>query len=210
LRHYIELSAPVIEPLRDAQESLWGRRWLPEKDSNRFFHLWEERALYFDALDRLPQTICHFDVFRRNLFARRTPDGDDQTVVIDWAFVGRGPIGADLSPLVWMSAALGGVGLDKAQDLEEIAFEGYLEGLGEAGWEGDPQQVRLGYTAATVRYLFPEIETWLALIHDKSLHSGWEQSVGMPIEENFDSVALIRPLYFDRLDEARDLMGILN
>jgi hypothetical protein len=33
----------------------------------------------------LPDTICHFDVFHRNLFARKTADGDDKTVMIDWA-----------------------------------------------------------------------------------------------------------------------------
>ena len=210
LRHYVEQSAPAIEPLRDAQASPWGRRWLPEEDSDQFFHLWEERALYLGTLDRLPQTICHFDIFRLNLFARRTADGDDQTVVIDWAFVGRGPIGADLNPLVWMSIALAGVGPDKAQELEEIVFEGYLEGLREAGWQGDPQQVRLGYTAASVRYLFPEIGRWLALILDESLHAAAEQRYGGRVGESFDSVARMRHPLFSKLDEARDLLDILG
>jgi hypothetical protein len=209
LRYYIELSAPVMEPLREAVVSPWGRRWLPEKDSDRYFRLWAERELYLGALDRLPQTICHFDIFRRNLFARRTVDGDDQTVAIDWAFVGRGPIGADLNPLVWMSIALGGVGLDRLQELEQIVFEGYLDGLRDVGWQGDPQQVRLGYTDATVRYLFPEIGRWLAFILDESSHAGVEQSVGMSMGQIFDFMALVRPLYFDHLDEARKLIDVL-
>lgn len=190
--------------------SPWGRRWLPEEDSDRYFRLWAERELYLDALDRLPQTICHFDIFRRNLFARRTADGDDQTVAIDWAFVGRGSIGADLNPLVWMSIALAGIGLDKKHELEEIVFEDYLEGLREAGWEGDAQQVRLGYKAASVRYQFPELERWLALILDESLHAGMEQSIGMPIGQIFDTVALMRHSLFGQLDEARELIGILG
>ena len=210
LWHFVEQSAPAMESLRDAQTSPWGRRWLPEKDSDQFFHLWEERARYFDALDRLPQTICHLDVFRRNLFARKTADGDDQTVAIDWAFVGRGPIGADLNPLVWMSIALAGVGLDKLEELEEIVFEGYLEGLHEAGWQGDPQQVRLGYTAASVRYLFPEVGTWLAFILDESLHAGAERRLGLPVGGAFDSVARMRRPLFSMLDEARELMDILE
>ncbi len=209
LWHYVEQSAPAMELLRDAQTSPWGRRWLPEKDSDQFFHLWEERGLYFDALDRLPQTICHLDAFRRNLFARKTTNGDDQTVLIDWAFVGRAPIGADLCPLVWMSIALGGVALDKLQELEQIVFEGYLEGLRDVGWQGDPQQVRLGYTAATVRFLFPEIETWLVFIRDESQHAGMEQSVGMSMGQIFDSIALMRSFYFDRLDKVRKLIDTL-
>jgi hypothetical protein len=209
IRHYIEQSAPYIEPLRDAQALLWARRWLPEEDSDRFFQLWTERALYLDALDRLPQTLCHFDIFRRNLFARKTMDGDDQTVVIDWAFVGRGPIGADLNPLVWMSIALGGVEMDRLHELERIAFEDYLEGLREVGWHGDPRQARLGYTAASARYLFPELERWLAFILDESLHAGAEQMIGSPMGQVFDFFARMRPLVFSKLDEARQLMGIL-
>jgi hypothetical protein len=209
LRHYVEQSAPAMEPLRDTLASPWGSRWLPEEHSDPFFDLWAERERYLDALDRLPQTICHFDIFRRNLFARKTVDGDDQTVVIDWAFVGRGPIGADLNPLVWMSIALAGVGLDESQELEEIAFEGYLEGLRDVGWQGDPHQVRLGYTAASTRYLFPEVGRWLGLILDESLHPEEEQMYGYHIGKAFDSVASMRPFFFGQLGEARDLMGIL-
>jgi hypothetical protein len=210
LRHYVEQSAPAIEPLRNALASPWGIRWLPEEDSDLFFRLWAERELYLDALDRLPQTICHFDIFRRNLFARKMVNGDDETVVIDWAFVGRGPIGADLNPLVWMSIALGGVEMEKSPDLEQRVFEGYLEGLREGGWKGDPRQARLGYKAASVRYQFPEIGRWLALILDESLHAEMEQTTGLPFGETCDSVAEMRRLLFRELDEARELMDVLG
>jgi hypothetical protein len=210
LRHYIEQSAPAMEPLRNAQASPWGRRWLLEEDRDRFFYFWAERELYLGALDRLPQTICHFDVFRRNLFARKTVEGDDQTVVIDWAFVGRGPIGADLNPLVWMSVALCGVEMYKLQALEETVIESYLQGLREIGWHGDPQQVRLGYTAATARFLFGEIGRWLALILDESLHAEEEQKFGMSMGEIFDTIARMRRPLLSKLDEARELIGTLG
>ena len=210
LRHKVGQSAPAIEPLRNALTLPWGRRWLPEEDSDQFFRLWAERAFFLDALDRLPQTICHFDLFRRNLFACKTADGDDQTVAIDWAFVGRGPIGADLNPLVWMGIALAGVGWDQLRQMEEIVLENYLEGLREAGWQGDPQQVRLGYTAASVRYLFPEIGRWLALILDESLHAKEEQRQGLPMGGVFDAVARMRRRLFIELEKARELIGILG
>jgi hypothetical protein len=209
LRCYVEQSAPAMEPLRDVRALPWACRWLPPEDSDQFFHLWAAREFYLDALDRLPQTLCHFDIFRRNLFARRTADGDEQSVAIDWAFVGQGPVGADLNPLVWMSIALGGVGLDRAQELEEVAFEGYLEGLRETGWRGDPRQVRLGYTAASVRYLFGEVGRWLALILDEGLHATMDQAIGLPTEEVFDLVARGRRPFFSRLDEARELIDAL-
>jgi hypothetical protein len=210
IRQYVELSAPAIDPLWDAQNSEWGRRFLPEVDSHQFFRIWEKRALYFEILDRLPQTICHLDVFRRNLFARETADGDDQTVLIDWAFVGRSPIGVELCPLVLMSAAMGGVGLEKLYVLEHVVFEGYLEGLRDAGWKGDPRQIRLGYTASSIRYLFPEIGRWLALILDERLHADFERSAGLSMEQAWNNMASMRLLYFDYLDEARTLSGRLN
>jgi hypothetical protein len=169
-----------------------------------------DREIYLSALDRLPQTICHFDVFCRNLFARKTAAGEDQTVMIDWAYVGRGPIGADLNPLVLMGISLGGVEMDKMRDLEEIVFEGYLEGLREAGWQGDPQQVRLGYIVASVRYLFPEIGRWMAFILDESLHAAAEKRIGYPLGDVFDSFALMRRLLFSKLKDAHDLMDVLS
>jgi hypothetical protein len=210
LRHYIAQSAPAIETLRNSMARPWARRWLPDEDRDAFFHLWAERALYLDVLDRLPQTICHFDIFRLNLFARKIADGGDQTVVIDWAFVGRGPIGADLNPLVWMSIALAGVELGKAQELEEIVFEGYLEGLRDAGWQGDPRQVRLGYLAASIRYMFPEVGRWVALILDESLHAEAEQTFGAPIDYIFDFGVVLRRGLIRTLDEARELITILR
>jgi hypothetical protein len=209
LRHWVEQSAPAMEPLRNSLASLWGHRWLPEEDVDQFFRLWAERELYLDALDRLPRTICHFDIFSRNLFARKTAVGDDQTVVIDWAFVGPGPIGADLNPLVWFTA-VAEFEMDKMQELEEIVVEGYLEGLRDVGWQGDPRQVRLGYLAAGVRYLFPSIGWWLALILDESLHAEAEQLSGQPVGELFDYIASQRCSWVRMLEEARELMGILS
>jgi hypothetical protein len=103
-----------------------------------------------------------------------------------------------------------GVGMDKVQELEELVFEGYLAGLHDAGWQGDRRQVRLGYTAAATRYLFPEVGRWLALILDESLHAGFEQIVGFPAEEVFTMVAVMRHRLFDQVGEARDLMSILD
>ena len=64
----------------------WPRAW-PRCGTSR------ERLL--DALGRLPQTLCHHDAFRRDLVAH-----GDRIVALDWAFVGRGPVGAEISPLV--------------------------------------------------------------------------------------------------------------
>jgi hypothetical protein len=186
------------------------RRWLPGDASDRYFRLWEERGVYLDALDRLPQTLCHFDIFRRNLFARRAAGGDDQTVAIDWAFAGQGALGEELVPLVLASVMFFEVGLDQAQALEEIALEGYLEGLRDAGWQGDPRQVRLGYAAAaSLRYKFNDAGRWLALVLDENLHPMIQQMWGMPIEQVIDHSAQFATISDRLADEARTLISAL-
>jgi hypothetical protein len=211
LRHLVERCAPAMPLLRDSLDNALIRRWLPGDAGDRFFGLWEEREIYLDALDRLPQTLCHMDLFRRNLFARRTPGGDDETVAIDWAFSGRGALGEELVPLTVGGLVFFEVGLDQAQALEEIAFEGYLQGLREAGWRGDPRQVRLGYAAAaSLRYRFNDIGRWLAVILDENLHSVFLDISGRPVEEVMDHMAQVA-CFTDRLaGEARELIDALQ
>jgi hypothetical protein len=210
LRQYVAQSAPAIPLIRDSLDHPLVRRAWPGDASERFFRLWEERDLFLDALDRLPQTLCHLDLFRRNLFARKTADGDDQTVVIDWAFAGRGAIGAELVPLVLASVAFNEVDFVQAQALEEIVFEGYLEGLRAAGWRGNPQQVRLGYTAASIRFRFAELNRAMDMILDESQHPFMEQVFGRSIEEIEDHWAQVGNLVDSLTDEARELMETLG
>jgi hypothetical protein len=103
------------------------------------------------------------------------------------------------------------VGLDTAQALEEIAFEGYLQGLRDVGWQGDPRQVRLGYAAAaSLRYKFNDAGRWLALVLDENLHPMIQQMWGMPVEQVIDHSVQFATI-FDRLaDEARALISALE
>jgi hypothetical protein len=210
LRQYVEQAAPALPLLRTSLDHPLVRRAWPGDAPDRFFRLWKERDLFFDALDRLPQTICHLDVFRRNLFARKTAEGDNQTVAVDWAFAGRGAIGEELVPLIVASLMFYEVGLDQAQALEEIVFEGYLEGLRDAGWRGDPRQVRLGYAAGSLRYRCGgEIGRFLTIMLDESLHEIAQQAFGRPIGEVADFWAYVGHLFDGTIDEARELIDTL-
>ncbi len=211
LGQVIENSASAIPLLRDSLDHALIRRWMPGDASDRYFRLWEERGIYLDALDRLPHTLCHFDVFRRNVFSRRMAGGDHQLVAIDWAFAGKGALGEDLVPLILASVMFFEVGLDKAQALEEIAFEGYLEGLRDAGWQGDPRQVRLGYAAAaSLRYKFNDAGRWLNLVLNENMHPMILQMWGMPIENVIDHTAGVASLFDHLADEARELIEALE
>ncbi|WP_210443262.1 phosphotransferase [Nocardioides sp. SYSU D00065] len=58
-------------------------------------HLWTRRTLWLDRCDALPQVAQHGDPSPANLPGR---SGED-AVAIDWAHLGRGPVGADLGYL---------------------------------------------------------------------------------------------------------------
>ena len=207
---YIALSAPAMPLIRSSLDHPLVRRWLPGDASDRLFRLWEALDLYLDALDRLPQTLCHLDVFRRNLFARKTEDGDDQTVAIDWAFAGWGAIGQELAPLVFASTTFFEIDQAQVQELEGIVFEGYLEGLSDAGWRGVPRQVRLGYAAASLRYRIGDLGRIMSITLDESQHAWVEQALGHSIEEIEDNFARNGTLIDSLADEARRLMETLG
>jgi hypothetical protein len=131
-------------------------------------------------------------------------------VVIDWSYVGRGAIGQELGPLVLAGVAFNEVDFDQAQALEEIVFDGYLEGLHQAGWRGDPRQVRLGYTAASMRYRFAELAKAISVLLDPSQHSWSERVFGRPIEAVQDHWRQVGNLVDSLTDEARELMDVLD
>jgi hypothetical protein len=97
--------------------------------------------------EQISQTICHHDVWPRNVFAF-----DGHTTLIDWAFAGHGHVGADVGNLVTDSC---GDLLHPAAMLPELdaaARTGYEEGLQEAGWRGDLRQARLGMCVMAARW----------------------------------------------------------
>jgi hypothetical protein len=206
IRGWVERSTPFIEPLRKSLDHPLVRHWLPRDQTERFFNQWEERELFLGALDKLPQTLCHLDAFRRNMFARRVID-EYQTILIDWAFVGRGPIGAELCPLVRGTTGFFEIDLPDLKRLEDITFKGYLDGLRDAGWHGDPMYVRLGYVASNIRYNFGAVRMVLNLLADETAHRRVQLTYGCSAEELLDRWGEYREVYSSLDDEALQLMN---
>jgi hypothetical protein len=206
LRRYIELSASAIPLISEQCDHPIIRIGWPKDSFKKFISVWNQRNIFFDALDRLPQTLCHNDLFRRNLFARKTTDDEDETVVIDWSYVGYGAIGQDLVPLVFASVFFNEIEFTQIHALEKVVFEGYLQGLEDVGWKGDPCLVRLGYTGGSIRYRFCEIEKAISLILDASKHTWIKEVWGCSVEEveyHYNQIGT----YIDQLaEEARELM----
>ena len=154
LRHY-SCEKPVDWGLLDDDE-VWQQPVVREtfpaslRVGVAFVHAHRERLYRINR--SLPATLCHLDVWPQNLFRR--PDG--QIVLIDWSFVGVGAIGEDAGNLVPDAALDHFVAAAELPQLEQVVFDGYLRGLQEAGWDGDPRMVQLGMWSSAVKY------DWLA------------------------------------------------
>jgi hypothetical protein len=81
------------------------------------------------------------------LFARQGQNGRAQTVAIDWDVLGTGWIGKEIVALFATTLIFFEVDLDRIAELDTLIFDGYLDGLRDAGWQGDPRWARFGYAA---------------------------------------------------------------
>jgi len=159
-RDFVEENCTTMALLQRSLDRPWVQYVYPPQKLGELLWTWQVREVFYHTLENLPQVFCHRDVFGRNLM-----DRGSETVLIDWAYAGIGAIGEELVPLVQATYLWEEVGRDTFRELEEGVLSGYLEGLQEAGWQGDPHLVRLGYAAAsalrytigTIRFGFPDL-----------------------------------------------------
>jgi hypothetical protein len=172
--------------------------------AGRTRQLLSDQRHFVDVLARLPQTLCHHDASRANLFARQTASGTRETVAIDWEEVGPGAVGTDLATLVFGTLRRGQVDVRDAAVLDELAFDGYIAGLQDAGWQGRPGLVRLGYAAAVALRWSLLVSTLhvLGSEHDRAQLS---QRWGLSPDRLVDQWTSLTNVLLDRADEARGL-----
>ena len=142
---------PVRWELLD-DDAAWQRPLVRELWPDGLRAAWSALVAHRDELlalvERAPRTRCHLDLWVSNEIRR--PDGT--FTLLDWAFTGDGAIGEDIGnhipdavfDLFWPA--------DRLPELAETCTGSYLEGLAEAGWRGDPDQVRRTVLASGVKY----------------------------------------------------------
>jgi hypothetical protein len=220
LPQYAWLNRNILRTRADRNASFWSnleavrnlplfRRGWPDDLAERAHMLFEERHVLLDLLERLPQTLRHGDAGRRNLFAR-DQDSVNETVAIDWAYTGIGPVGEDVAPLVVASVIwFQGVTPADLSELDATAFDGYVTGLRDAGWRGDVQLARFG-CAATMALRFGPLLGIVGMVNvDADGRAAAEQAVGHTIEDTLDRYAEVQRFVLDRADEARRLSGLV-
>ncbi|MEZ4670363.1 MAG: phosphotransferase [Anaerolineae bacterium] len=174
-------------------------RWLTNTTIETLQQLWDERELFWTALERLPETLCHYDAFRRNLLSH-----NDQTVMLDWSFVGNGPLGAELVATFWVNAIFEEIAREDLKTLDAALFESYITGIHDAGWRGDAQQIRLGYCAALGL-------RWLAGVGIQARDIAQSLTDGQPISPSYiNSMTEAGRIIHERVQEARQLINGLE
>jgi hypothetical protein len=188
-----------------ANDAVWEhpelRRVFPAGTRQRVQRAWAEHDWFWAATRRLPQTLCHHDAFRDNLFIRNAEYEEPEVVAVDWAMVGRGCLGADLAPLLCASVAHFAFPADRARELAATAFDAYLNGLREADWRGEPAAVRLGFLASLAPWVTVSSGLRYFLSNDLALRV--QQLHGKSLPELRETWSTLTLVLLELLDEAR-------
>jgi len=148
MRAWVDAAAPLID--RAQQPGGWDhallQRHVPAAVVDAVLTLGRARDARIARRAQLPQTLCHHDVWRTNLFARTTTTGAEETVAIDWELVGLGAAGEDMGKLLGVSVLNLEVDARDADALAETLVTQYLAGLGAGGWD---ERGWARYSAAT-------------------------------------------------------------
>lgn len=184
------------------------RSAFPVGISTRLLRLWAERDILLNTLERMPITLCHKDAFRRNMFASRDEHGQSQLAMIDWAYLGRGELGLDIADLFGASYGNFGVETTDLRDFDAAIFDGYLQGLHEAGWQGNPWIARFGF-AASASLKYAGLIFWIGDLVDEQRRTVCEQLSGQPIDIFVHQRAALVSYLLDLADEARGLQQVV-
>ena len=206
---HFEFLEPYL-PRPDFWDHPLVRAAFPVPVAQRLLDFWAERGMWLDLLDQMPQTLCHFDTWRPNLLADIGQDGQEQTVALDWQGMGLGPAG-EIGNLLLTSLMTLDMKAGEAKALDTAIWENYLQGLQEAGWEGDTRQARFCYTAyPALRWclVFPMLMI-LPYVFSESKRAEAEAKYGQSLEELLRQWAGALYFLLDMADEARGLAGAL-
>jgi hypothetical protein len=206
LRMYVEHAAEMIEFVRGNPNHPTVVHMFPGDTIAQILAVWEEHDQILDVLENLPQVFCHQDAFRRNLFAR-----GGRTVAIDWGYMGIAPVGAELVALVAASLGFFEIPTERVMELDRLCFDGYLQGLRDAGWKGDPKLVRTGYVVSLLlRYpiggqLGELLPKFLEEEGRSRMEAAFDNKSAAELEQSDPAIVA----YYERmLPEALKLLGI--
>lgn len=204
LQKYLDHASPMVDFIRDNPGHPTVQGMLPGINLPMTLAMWKEHTHMLLVLERLPQVFCHQDAFERNMFCR-----GEELVAIDWGYAGIAPVGTELAALIGVAFGLAHFPSSQARELDQACFDGYLEGLRQAGWQPDSRQLRLSYTLTMLlRYILgATIGEVLPGLLNASTRDHWVEGLGTSEESAGESEARIIAYYQSITMEAMKLLG---
>jgi hypothetical protein len=172
LRSWCDDLATAVAETDDLWERPLVKRAIP--DPSEAMLLFAQRGLLLDALDRLPQTFVHRDLWPSNVLVR-TVDGTEQFVAIDWMLAGTGALGEDVAGIIGPTLWHFLVEPPAAAEFEAVVTAGYLAGLRSARRMDDVPLVEFGYRAALALRFGMLIPPWLGLWLESESQRAWAE-----------------------------------
>ena len=207
LRAWLGKEPPIIPP--EILSHPLVNRLYPPDIYEWMQNVWAEHIHWLDILERQPKTLSHLDVFRRNAFIRRDSQNHLQTVLIDWAFIGSAALGEEIAALV--SGSINFLEFDsrQIQSLDQIVYDGYLEGLQSTGWRGNPRAVRFAYAVGSILKFGIGVSGIAFMVANDGQHSLLEQIFGHPVDQLVDTWERTLRFLIKLTDEVSDLVSKL-
>jgi len=144
-------------------------------------------------LERVPLTFCHRDFGPNNILSHKLPDGNEETVALDWDFCGTGQIGLETQSFISTFALYQDKTVEEVKELTRLTFENYICGLKDAGWKGDPGLIKFAcYALLAMQGSF-----------HLAIHVNMQINWGEKSRTRLDNYAEIQHYLFDLTHEAR-------
>lgn len=159
-RHFLRRYTGMRDFPRIDWDHPTARRHWPPALRQSLRRLWEQRETLLDLAESLPGTVCHLDVWPKNLFARGS-----ESILIDWAFIGHGALGEDIGNLIPDTVLDGLMDVSHLDEIRETATTAYAEGHRHAGGDLPESAIRHAIAvtgAAKYTWLAPLMLTRLA------------------------------------------------
>lgn len=213
-RRWVDAAGPSLDRMAQVLDLPLARRLFPPHVFDTYRRVWATRHAGYARLERLPKTFAHLDVFPRNIFVREERDAAAvaaagaaaDVVLIDWSFAGIARIGEELGPLVMASAIFMETAIGTLDDLEETVVEAYLDGLRNAGWRGDSNEVIAAYrVSAALRYGPGIIRIGLRTVLGEWTAEDAEANFGVPFDTFIDHLAGFHEWLAGQIREHEDL-----
>lgn len=116
----------------------------------KYMSIRQQEKTYLNALHTLPRTLSHHDMSQQNMYIRNSEE-NRELILIDWQYMSNSAIGEDLGKLFGVAMSQEDIPVNKAWECQGHLFNHYLQGLREAGWNGEARVARYGF-ATSVAY----------------------------------------------------------